>query len=140
MWEKSLSSVITISNMTSSGLVAIVWEESSKTVAHADRLHKSKLYIIDKHGQLKNENNTDMTSSPNAAVLHDRFFACVYPYPTRQLRCFSLIDNKWMWWFEGITRYGKSTLSIVDDDITLSRQKDGGIIFKININGDKKLF
>ena len=138
-WEKSFSTVITISNITSTGLISIVWENFSnnivhKTVSDNSELNiKSMLSIIDKFGQLKT--NITIMASPTTAILHDTFFACIFPYPRNNLRCYSLIQSKWKLWNENIRKYGNSTLSIVDDLIILSKQNDGSIIFKVNIDG-----
>ena len=101
MWKRSIPSAITISNITSSGLVAMVWEKSSKSMEP-----QSNLLVIDKFGG--EINDSDLISSPNSVVLHDRFFACIFPKPRRKLRCFSIIDKKWELWSEFLVQYGKT--------------------------------
>ena len=139
MWTKSFSSVITISNITSSGLVSIVWEKSLKTDDHtaiSDNTKseiKSMLSVLDKFGHLKT--NVKIMASPTTTVLHDTFFACIFPHPRNTLRCYSLIEKKWKLWNVRVLKYGNSTLSISNDVIILSKQKDGSIILKANIDG-----
>ena len=139
LWTKSFSSVITISNITFSGLVSVVWEKSSKTDDHtpiSDKSEseiKSMLSVIDKFGQLKT--NLKIMASPTTAVLHDTFFACIFPHPRNKLRCYSLIENKWKLWNERILKYGHSILSIDNDVILLSKQQDSDVILKANIGG-----
>ncbi len=128
MWKRSIPSAITISNITSSGLVAIVWEKSSKSMEP-----QSNLLVIDKFGG--EINDSDLISSPNSVVLHDGFFACIFPKPQRKLRCFSIIDKKWELWSEFLVQYGKThPLLLVDSTIILSKKKDTGIIFKIDLS------
>ena len=136
MWEKSFSSVISISNITPSGLVAIVWEKLSKSVEKEDP--KPMCHVIDKHGKLKYEPR--MRASPPTTVLHDTFFAYILPYPKNTLRCYSLIENQLKIWAEPVHHYGKIILSTSDDLIVLSRRKDGSPILKVNVHGDFQRF
>ena len=139
LWEKSFSNVITISNITSSGLVSMVWEKNPKIEIHNAISNntgseiKSMLTVIDKFGKLKT--NVTIMASPTAAVLHDTFFACIFPHPRNKLRCYSLIEKKWKLWNERVRRYGNSVLSVDDDVIVLSKQKGNSIILKANIDG-----
>ena len=139
LWEKSFSNVITISNITSSGLVSMVWEKNPKIEIHNAISNntgseiKSMLTVIDKFGKLKT--NVTIMASPTAAVLHDTFFACIFPHPRNKLRCYSLIEKKWKLWNERVRKYGNSVLSVDDDVIVLSKQKGNSIILKANIDG-----
>ncbi|MBT4327601.1 MAG: hypothetical protein HOD60_11985, partial [Candidatus Nitrosopelagicus sp.] len=139
VWKKSFSNVITISNITTSGLVSMVWEKNPKTEIHnaisnnAESEIKSMLTVIDKFGQLKT--NVKIMATPTTAVLHDTFFACIFPHPRNRLRCYSLIEKKWKLWQDMTRKYGNSVLSIDDDIIILSKQKDNSIILKAKIDG-----
>ncbi len=137
-WEKLFSSTITNSNITSNGVVAIVWEKLPVVKSDAISLKKSEtiqsmLTVIDKNGELKT--NIDIVASPYDVVLHDTFFACIFPHPRNKLRCYSLIDKKWKIWSERVLRYGPSKLSIIDDTIILTKNKDDSVILKANIDG-----
>ena len=139
VWKKSFSNVITISNITTSGLVSMVWEKNPKIEIHNAISNntgseiKSMLTVIDKFGKLKT--NVTIMASPTAAVLHDTFFACIFPHPRNKLRCYSLIEKKWKLWNERVRKYGNSVLSVDDDVIVLSKQKGNSIILKANIDG-----
>ena len=137
-WEKHFSSTIINSNISTKGLVAIVWEKTPKIKSDAISSVKSEtvqsmLSIIDKKGEFKT--NEKIVASPYAVVLHETFFACVFPHPRNKLRCYSLIDEKWMNWSERVLKYGKIKLSIIDDVIILSKQKDNSVILKANNAG-----
>jgi hypothetical protein len=113
-----------------------VWEELPQTSTNTHDKSKSMLYVLDNFGEIKYRPTLEMFgSSPTKAVLHDTFFACIFPYPVKALRYFSFVDDKWINWTHRVTRYGKTSLTIDDDVFILSKQKDDSIILKANIDG-----